>query len=60
MPRRPRAFVEGLTYHVYNRVGRGEAPCTLADEAERFVGLPREARDRDGVTILAWCLMPNH
>jgi hypothetical protein len=25
MPRRARVFVEGLTYHVYNRVGRGEA-----------------------------------
>jgi hypothetical protein len=25
MPRRPRVFIEGLTYHVYNRVGRGEA-----------------------------------
>ena len=26
MARRPRVFVEGLIYHVYNRVGRGEAP----------------------------------
>jgi hypothetical protein len=25
MPRRPMVFIEGPTYHVYNRVGRGEA-----------------------------------
>ena len=40
MPRRPRVFVEGLVYHVYNRAGRGEAPFKLEDEAGRFWLLP--------------------
>jgi len=60
MPRRPRVFVEGLTYHVYNRVGRGEAPFKLQEEAERFWGLLCEVKRRDGLTVLAWCIMPNH
>jgi len=60
MPRRARVFVEGFIYHVYNRVGRGEAPFKLADEADRFVGLLHDVTRRDGLTILAWCLMPNH
>jgi REP element-mobilizing transposase RayT len=60
MPRRARVFIEGLIYHVYNRVGRGEAPFKLADEADRFVGLLHDVKRRDGLIILAWCLMPNH
>jgi len=60
MPRRARVFVEGLIYHVYNRVGRGEAPFKLADEADRFVGLMHDVKQRDGLIVFAWCLMPNH
>ncbi len=60
MPRRPRLFIEGLTYHVFNRVGRGEAPFKLGGEAERFVGLLQDVKRRDGLAVLAWCIMPNH
>jgi REP element-mobilizing transposase RayT len=60
MPRRPRVFAEGLIYHVYNRVGRGKAPFKAEDEAERFSSLLREVKERDGLSILAWCIMPGH
>jgi putative transposase len=60
MPRRARVFVEGLIYHVYNRVGRGEAPFKLGDEAQAFYSLIHEVARRDGLTIFAWCIMPNH
>jgi putative transposase len=60
MPRRGRVFVEGLIYHVYNRVGRGEAPFKLDDEAERFWALLHEVKTRDGLSVYAWCVMPNH
>ena len=60
MPRRPRVFVEGLVYHVYNRAGRGEAPFKLEDEALRFWSLLHEVKKRDGLAVLAWCIMPNH
>jgi len=60
MPRRGRIFVEGLIYHVYNRVGRGEAPFKLDDEAERFWSLLCEVKRRDKLFVYAWCVMPNH
>jgi REP element-mobilizing transposase RayT len=49
-----------LTYHVYNRVGRGEAPFKLEDEAERFWSLMHKVKKRDGLAVMAWCIMPNH
>ena len=60
MPRRPRVFAEGLTYHVYNHVARGERPFAADREAERLVACLREVRKRDGLTVLAWCVMPGH
>jgi REP-associated tyrosine transposase len=60
MPRRPRVFVEGLIYHVYNRAGRGEAPFKLEGEAQTFWSLLAEVAKRDGLTVYAWCIMPNH
>jgi REP element-mobilizing transposase RayT len=60
MPRRPRVFVEGFVYHVYNRVGRGEAPFKLDDEAQALWSLLHEVKRRDGLEVLAWCIMPNH
>ena len=60
MPRQPRVFAEGLAYHVYNHVARGERPFAVDREAELFVTLLRETRKRDDLTVLAWCVMPNH
>ena len=60
MPRRPREFVEGAVYHVYNRCARGAEPFAKRKPAERFVETLEHARDRDGLTILAWCVMSNH
>jgi REP element-mobilizing transposase RayT len=53
-------FVEGLIYHVYNRVGRGEAPFRLDDEADALFSLMQDVKRRDGLTVFAWCIMPNH
>jgi REP element-mobilizing transposase RayT len=47
-------------YHVYNRFARGAAVFDEGDESERFVELLRRVRDRDGLTIFAYCLMNNH
>ena len=60
MPRRPREFVEGGIYHVYNRFARGAEVFGEGDEAEAFLELVRKVRDRDGLTIFAWALMSNH
>jgi REP element-mobilizing transposase RayT len=60
MPRHPRLFIPGATYHVYCRVARGEFVFDDDSEATEFVEVLREVRDLDGWTILAWCLMGNH
>jgi REP element-mobilizing transposase RayT len=60
LPRRPRVFVEGGIYHVYNRFARGADLFAEPEEAIQFLEILRKARDRDGLTVLAWCLMSNH
>lgn len=60
MPRAPRVFIEGGIYHVYNRVTRGERVFAEDGEAQRFVDLMLEIKQRDGLVVLAWCVMSNH
>ena len=60
MPRRPRVFVEGGIYHVYNRFARGAELFAEPEEAIEFIEILRKARDRDGLKIYAWTLMSNH
>ena len=60
MPRSPRVFVEGGIYHVYNRVTRGERVFSEDAEAERLLDSMREIKQRDGLIVLAWCIMGNH
>ena len=60
MPRAGRVFFDGAVYHVYNRLARGERVFAEDEMAERFVGLLREVTARDGVTVFAWALLPNH
>jgi REP element-mobilizing transposase RayT len=60
MPRHPRLFVPGATYHVYCRVARGEFVFDDPFEAEEFVEAAWREFDLDGVRVMAWCLMGNH
>jgi REP element-mobilizing transposase RayT len=60
MPRAGRSFEEGRTYHVYNRVAGGLVPFAEVELASRFLELLRWVVDRDGLTVLAWCLLGNH
>jgi putative transposase len=60
MPRKPRVFVPGAAYHVYCRAARGERPFAEETVAARFVDSLAAIRSEHGLTILAWCLMPNH
>jgi len=60
MARRPRLFGPGLLYHV---IARGNQPQqTFFEEADYDAYLRRLAlyRERHGVSLLAYCLMPNH
>ncbi len=60
MPRRPRLFVPGATYHVYCRVARGELAFDDTREADEFVTAAREVGELHRWRVLAWCLMGNH
>ena len=44
MPRKPRLFVSGATYHVYCRVARGEFVFENPDNAEAFIETLRDVR----------------
>jgi len=60
MPRKPRLFVSGATYHLYSRVARGEYVFDDPYEAEEFVEAVRQVGDLHDWRVLAWCLMGNH
>jgi len=60
MPRKPREFVAGGIYHVFNR---GNNRRTLFEEKpdyEYFIGILKKGRERERVTIYHYCLMGNH
>jgi len=60
VPRQPRVFVDGAVYHVYCRVGRGEAVFRNQAEAEALMKVLGDVKRRDGIAVLAWCIMSNH
>jgi len=60
MPRARRVFFDGALYHVYNRLARGERVFAADEMAAGFVELLREVVERDGVTVFAWAVLPNH
>jgi putative transposase len=60
VPRALRYFVDRAYYHVYARIARREKVFAREGEASRFVEVVREVKKRDGLTILAWCVMANH
>ncbi len=41
MPRRPRVFVEGGIYHIYNRLARGAELFSEPEEAVEFLEIIR-------------------
>ena len=60
MGRPQRAATGGFVYHVLNRAN-GRLPI-FDDDGDylAFEKVLAEARERDDMRILAWCLMPNH
>ena len=60
MARRKVAFVKGGHYHIYNR-GANRQPIFRDDENYRFLlGRVKEAAVEQQVSVLTYCLMPNH
>jgi REP element-mobilizing transposase RayT len=60
MPRRPRVFASGAIYHVYCRTARSVPAFGDDDEAAALARHIADVGARDGVAVLAWCVMPTH
>jgi len=60
MARRARAVVEGGLYHVYKPISGGEAFFADPNEAIEFIQIIQNVKRRDGWTVFAWSVVPNH
>jgi putative transposase len=60
MPRRARAIVGGLIYHVLNRSNGRAALFRNAADYDAFTRTLLEAYERSPLRILSYCVMPNH
>lgn len=56
----PRYFQKGSFYHVYNRGTRKENIFISFRDYERFTKRTQEYKEKFGISILCYCLMPNH
>lgn len=60
MPRRKHTFTPGHTYHIYNR-GAHRARIFFSDDNYRYcLRLLKKYGRKYQITIIAYCLMPNH
>lgn len=60
MPRRRRAGSAGVVFHVLNRGARRMRLFDSDDDCYDFLALLGRAQRRTPVSLLAYCLMPNH
>lgn len=60
MPRKPRIHLPGGFYHVMLRGNGGQEILLDPGDGRLFLDILAEARERFGIRIHAWCLMPNH
>ena len=61
MSRTPQShFVQGGYYHIYNRGNRKQKIFLHDIDFRRYLAKLKEYKDKHNVTILAYCLMPNH
>ncbi len=56
----PRFFENGSFYHIYNRGNRKQQIFLSDRDYERFLDKTLEYKKKYGITIVAFCLMPNH
>lgn len=56
----PRLFEDNIYYHVYNRGHRKQQIFMQNKDYERFLNKVKEYKDKFKITLIAFCLMPNH
>lgn len=60
MARIARVVVPGFPHHVTQRGNRRQATFFCTEDYETYIDLIATAKEAAGVSILAYCLMPNH
>ena len=60
MPRKPREFVAGGIYHVFNRGNNRKVLFEEAGDFECFMRLLKDGSSRESVCLYHYCLMSNH
>ena len=60
MPRKPREFLAGGIYHVFNRGNNRRTLFEDVRDYECFKGIMIKGQDRERVRIYHYCLMSNH
>jgi len=60
MPRRGDVFAPGCYYHIYNRGAGGERIFFTPDNYKHCLRLVKRYMRPHQVTVIAYCLMPNH
>lgn len=60
MPRFPRVVVPGIPHHVTQRGIRKQRTFYEALDYLTYLELTRKYREKAGISILSYCLMPNH
>ncbi len=60
MPRPHRTDVGNVAYHVINRANARMRIFNMDEDYQLFEEVLEEAREKLGMRILAYCVMPNH
>ncbi len=60
MPQRKYPFVKGTCYHIYNRGHNKQTIFLSNNDFTRYLTRLKEYLKKHPVTLLAYCLMPNH
>lgn len=60
MPRRKVQFVKGAYYHMYNRGAGRQSICRTDEDYHRLLRLIKTVAETCQLTIIAYCLLPNH
>lgn len=60
MPPRKVQFVQGAYYHIYNRGAGRQSICKRDDDYVRLLHLIKRISRQCQLTIVAYCLLPNH
>ena len=60
MARRPRLVVPGYPHHVTQRGARRQPTFFSEEDCAAYLDLLLQAKAKAGITIWAYCLMPNH